>query len=320
MCTAGSCTHGTAAVVTGTIGTWGAADWVSLLPTLGVQVLVNEHRIIRHSDARLLLAGATDYSAGKYLPGHASDPAMARQGAGTADYSILLAHQPRSFQAALDAGYDMQLSGHVHGGQFFMELLIRLVRPATVVPVDQRVAVRRAGTGYWGRPTGVPAVNDPPQQVDSLNPRTIKSCRTNVLHMSLPFQPALRRHSHDQQAQNIAIIARRSANHRRQLLSQSAHCDRAVVPERVMVSDRKERGIIIRRTPPSVTTASISWTRQCRPAVKSAHAHGRFIPAVETVDGPMRNTFPSRKGLRPDFLIVVISRPRAIAPTVSTRP
>lgn len=142
---------------------WGAADWVSLLPTLGVQVLINEHQIIRHGDAHLLLAGVTDYSAGKYLPGHASDPVMARQGAGTADYSILLAHQPRSFQAALDAGYDLQLSGHVHGGQFFpWNLLIGLVQPYNIGlhRVDRRLWLYvSAGTGYWGPPSrlGVPA-------------------------------------------------------------------------------------------------------------------------------------------------------------------
>jgi predicted MPP superfamily phosphohydrolase len=142
---------------------WGAADWVDLLPTLGVQVLVNAHEVIRHRNARLLLAGATDFSAGKYLPGHASDPALARQGAGAADFSILLAHQPRSAQAALEARYDLQLSGHLHGGQFFpWNLLIGLVQPFSIGlhHVDRRMWLYvSAGTGYWGPPTrlGVPA-------------------------------------------------------------------------------------------------------------------------------------------------------------------
>jgi predicted MPP superfamily phosphohydrolase len=40
----------------------------------------------------------------------------ARHGAGV---KILLAHQPRTATAAADAGFDLQTSGHTHGGQFF---------------------------------------------------------------------------------------------------------------------------------------------------------------------------------------------------------
>ena len=40
---------------------------------------------------------------------------------------ILLAHQPRSAPAAATAGFDLQLSGHTHGGQFWpWNLFVRL--------------------------------------------------------------------------------------------------------------------------------------------------------------------------------------------------
>jgi predicted MPP superfamily phosphohydrolase len=43
---------------------------------------------------------------------------------------ILLAHQPRSAPAAADAGFDLQLSGHTHGGQFFpWNLFVPLQQP-----------------------------------------------------------------------------------------------------------------------------------------------------------------------------------------------
>jgi len=142
---------------------WGAADWVALLPGLGVNVLLNEHHVIEHDGARLLLAGVTDYSAGNHLPGHASDPQRARDGAGRADASILLAHQPRSAFAGAAAGFDLQLSGHIHGGQFFpWNLVIGLVQPfgLGLHRVNRRMWLYvSAGTGYWGPPSrlGVPS-------------------------------------------------------------------------------------------------------------------------------------------------------------------
>lgn len=142
---------------------WGAEEWCALLPTLGVQVLNNAHHVIRHGDARLLLAGCTDYSAGAHIPAQASDPAGARRGAGPADYAILLAHQPRSTPAGMAARYDLQLSGHLHGGQFIpWNYLIRLVQPwrTGLHLMDRRMWLYvSAGTGYWGPPSrlGVPS-------------------------------------------------------------------------------------------------------------------------------------------------------------------
>ncbi len=142
---------------------WGAQDWIALLPTLGVNVLLNEHRIIEHEGGRLLLAGVTDYSAGAHLPGQGSDPWRARAGAPRADASVLLAHQPRSAFAGAAAGFDLQLSGHIHGGQFFpWNLVIGLVQPygLGLHRVDRRMWLYvSAGTGYWGPPSrlGVPA-------------------------------------------------------------------------------------------------------------------------------------------------------------------
>lgn len=142
---------------------WDALTWSDLLQTLGIRVLNNTHRVIRHDDARLLVAGATDYSAHRYVPAHASDPEQARHNAGATDVSVLLAHQPKSAFAGAAAGYDLQLSGHVHGGQFFpWNFTIGLVQPFTtgLHRVQERMWLYvSAGTGYWGPPNrlGVPA-------------------------------------------------------------------------------------------------------------------------------------------------------------------
>ena len=79
----------------------GADEWVAELRRLGVQVLLNEHVVLQHDSAPLVLAGVTDFSAGHFDPGKASDPqrALLNAPAGAA-IRILLAHQPRSAEAA----------------------------------------------------------------------------------------------------------------------------------------------------------------------------------------------------------------------------
>ena len=141
---------------------WDAKAWCALLKTLGVTVLLNENRVIQHGNARLLVAGATDYAADKYVSSHLSDPQQARRHAPRTDAAILLAHQPRSAFAGEAAGYDLQLSGHVHGGQFFpWNLFIKLVQPFSngLHSLNNRMWLYvSAGAGYWGPPQrlGVP--------------------------------------------------------------------------------------------------------------------------------------------------------------------
>ncbi len=142
---------------------WDATAWTGLLKTMGIHVLLNEHIILRHRKGRLLLAGITDYSAHKYIPDHRSNPQQARNNARHSDASILLAHQPRSAFAGAAAGYDLQLSGHVHGGQFIpWNFFIGLVQPFNngLHRVHERMWLYvSAGSGYWGPPSrlGVPS-------------------------------------------------------------------------------------------------------------------------------------------------------------------
>ena len=68
---------------------------------------------------------------------------------------LLLAHQPRSAAAAEAAGFDLQLSGHTHGGQFLpWNFLVRLQQPFTAgLHRWRRMWVYTSrGTGYWGPP------------------------------------------------------------------------------------------------------------------------------------------------------------------------
>jgi hypothetical protein len=133
----------------------GAEPWVEEADRLGFTVLLNEHRILQHGSGRILLAGVTDYSAGQFVKSHASNPEAAISGAPPSDVKILLAHQPRSLYAALPLGFDLQISGHTHGGQFFpWNLLAALGQPyiAGLHKHENMWIYVSRGTGYWGPP------------------------------------------------------------------------------------------------------------------------------------------------------------------------
>jgi predicted MPP superfamily phosphohydrolase len=140
----------------------GVHGWVGELRRLGARVLLNEHVVIEHGSARLAIAGVTDYSAHHFDPTHASDPEGAIAGAPVDAPKVLLAHQPRSARGALEAGYDLQLSGHTHGGQFWpWNLLVRLQQPFTagLNRIGRMWVYINRGTGYWGPPMrfGIPS-------------------------------------------------------------------------------------------------------------------------------------------------------------------
>jgi hypothetical protein len=134
----------------------GAGAWVIELRRLGLEVLMNEHVVLRHQGAAVVVAGVTDYTAGYFDPAQRSDPAAAMMGApGDAGVRLLLAHQPRSAFAAAQAGFDLQLSGHTHGGQFFpWNFVVRLFHPFTtgLHRVERLSIYISRGTGYWGPP------------------------------------------------------------------------------------------------------------------------------------------------------------------------
>lgn len=139
---------------------WDLRGWLDHIAGMGITILNNEHRMLEHGGGRLLVAGVTDYSAVQYAPGDASDPVKAFEGAPERDYTLGLAHQPRSVEAMARAGSNLTLCGHTHGGQFFpYTMVVPLIHPFP--PGLSRVGegwthVSR-GTGYWGPPNRLSA-------------------------------------------------------------------------------------------------------------------------------------------------------------------
>jgi predicted MPP superfamily phosphohydrolase len=132
---------------------WDAPSWIAKAKALGFIPLINENRIVSRGGAQMLVAGVPDESGGAFVPGHQPDQRRAAATNGGADLRLLLAHRPDGVPAAARAGFDLQLSGHTHGGQFF---------PANLfIPLFHRYSRGLArhgkmwvhvnpGTGYWG--------------------------------------------------------------------------------------------------------------------------------------------------------------------------
>ena len=118
----------------------GALEWIAEVRRLGLTVLMNEHVVRRRGRAALVIAGVADYTAHHFHPEHKSDPQRAVPGA-----------PPE----AAAAGFDLQLSGHTHGGQFFpWNLFVPLQQPfvAGLNRVRNMWVYTSRGTGYWGPP------------------------------------------------------------------------------------------------------------------------------------------------------------------------
>jgi predicted MPP superfamily phosphohydrolase len=141
---------------------WNAPAWMAEFTKLGATVLVNEHHIIQRDDESIIVAGVTDYSTRGSGGMHASDPKKALAGAPTGLTKILLAHQPASYEMAHEAGFDLQLSGHTHAGQYFpFSLMIRFFQKfyKGLNKHENMWVYVNSGTGYWGPPlrAGVPS-------------------------------------------------------------------------------------------------------------------------------------------------------------------
>ncbi|BCO28279.1 hypothetical protein MIZ03_3179 [Rhodoferax lithotrophicus] len=164
-------THGTFFVTGNHEYYSGAHGWIDAVRDLGIRVLMNEHVLIHHNrdaqdpeQAMMVVAGVTDFSAHHFDETHRSDPHAAMAGApAQAVFKLLLAHQPRSAAAAQQAGFDLQLSGHTHGGQFWpWNHFVKFQQPFTagLHKLQSLWVYTSRGTGYWGPPKRLGAASE----------------------------------------------------------------------------------------------------------------------------------------------------------------
>lgn len=136
---------------------WTPGEWIRRLRDLGLEVLQNSSLTIPHKEANILVAGVSDPAGQSFFPDQPSRiPAVPTELPETGfDLKVLLAHRTRTAYQAVTVGFDLQLSGHTHGGQFFpWNYIIHLVQPfaAGLHRYQDLWIYCSRGTGFWGPP------------------------------------------------------------------------------------------------------------------------------------------------------------------------
>ena len=133
----------------------GAERWLDETDRMGFTNLVNDNKLITIKDQNIALAGVNDYRAHQIIPSHRSNPQAALKGINSKKVKILLAHQPSSIFQANEAGFDLQISGHTHGGQFWPFTYPTKQANPYLSGLHNHNGTQiyvNSGTGYWGPP------------------------------------------------------------------------------------------------------------------------------------------------------------------------
>ena len=121
--------------------------WQQKLEQTGITVLRNQSAVI---GGRLKISGVEDYSRER------GDGSIYKLGSGNDEYySILLDHQPRRFEAARQAGYDLYLAGHTHTGQLWPNRWVTkrmYLLDYGRAQFGSLTAITSSGYGFWGPP------------------------------------------------------------------------------------------------------------------------------------------------------------------------
>jgi predicted MPP superfamily phosphohydrolase len=127
---------------------WGGNEWLNVMNNLGMVVLMNRGKILLHKNARILIGGIPD-PVSRILPELENIVDVGRE----SDFKILLSHRPGIARKAGPLGFDLQLSGHTHGGQFFpWTLVVKFVHEFNrgLSRLGTMWIYVNMGTGSWG--------------------------------------------------------------------------------------------------------------------------------------------------------------------------
>ena len=127
--------------------------WLNLIEDIGFKILINESIELNINNSKLVVTGIPDRTARYHVKSHKTNMKKAVNGYENADFKLLLAQQPKDIEHAVKYGYDLQLSGHTHGGQYIpFSFLVQLAHPflkGLHSRGDTQIYINQ-GTGFWG--------------------------------------------------------------------------------------------------------------------------------------------------------------------------
>lgn len=135
---------------------FGGPQWIEEFQAQGMKALLNSNVVFEHRGKKIMMAGVLDPAARIASPQAKPDAKAAlatSQNTHAPDLKILLSHHPGIAREANELGYDLQLSGHTHGGQFFpWTLVIGRVHEfhKGLERVGRMWIYVNPGTGSWG--------------------------------------------------------------------------------------------------------------------------------------------------------------------------
>ena len=124
----------------------------ALMHDAGFEVLDNEARELIPG---LHIAGIPDSRGSAQTGAAEADLGLALEGIDPAEVLVLLQHAPEQELRAADAGVDLMLNGHTHGGQLWpFHYLVRKAYPhySGVYSVGAMTQIVSRGSGQWGPP------------------------------------------------------------------------------------------------------------------------------------------------------------------------
>jgi hypothetical protein len=120
----------------GVLGNHDTIQMVLGMEQLGIRMLLNEAVEIVRGDQRIHFVGIDDAHYFK-----ADNVEKASAGIPSDAFSVLLSHTPEIYRQAADAGFNVMLSGHTHGGQICL--------PGAIPITLDSVLPRYMGAGAW---------------------------------------------------------------------------------------------------------------------------------------------------------------------------
>jgi predicted MPP superfamily phosphohydrolase len=132
---------------------WRVFEWIKAFQELGFRYLENENVSINHNGSPITLAGIPDPAVLQVGEGPKIDIQKSAQGIPSDHFKIFLSHRPEFAQEASKLGFDLQFSGHTHGGQFFpWTFVVRLAHRYSLgkYKIGKMQLYVSAGTGSWG--------------------------------------------------------------------------------------------------------------------------------------------------------------------------